>query len=198
MLILVKFFHSECFCCADRSFSLTGCDFLSDIRYHTFSIVYAFQIKVSKQLTMNTSGSSKFRIWMHSSKRLLTLLFLFYCTNQHAGNPHESEVTLPLNWNSFLLNWQSILVSVLCACTSWEAGDARCRYAGIAALARESECGHVFLGMEQDDVDFREKQAAKNHWATQADRDAHGGGLHLHRKGRDEKHQPAICLQKCW
>lgn len=39
--------------------------------------------------------------------------------------------------------------------------------------------GHVFLGLEHDDVDLGSKHAAQDHEAAQADWDTHGGGLNL-------------------
>lgn len=55
----------------------------------------------------------------------------------------------------------------------------RSGYGGAEAARCDSEWGHVFLGLEQDDVDFGGEQAAENHRTTQTDRDAHGGGLNL-------------------
>ena len=52
-------------------------------------------------------------------------------------------------------------------------------HCGAEAVGRGSECGHVFLRLEQDDVDLGGEEAAEDHGATQADGDAHGGGLHL-------------------
>lgn len=40
-------------------------------------------------------------------------------------------------------------------------------------------CDHILLGLKQDDVHLGCKQTAQDHKATQADGDAHGGGLHL-------------------
>lgn len=38
---------------------------------------------------------------------------------------------------------------------------------------------HILLRLKQDDVQLGCKQTAENHRATEADRHAHGGGLHL-------------------
>lgn len=51
------------------------------------------------------------------------------------------------------------------------------------------EGADILLRLEQDDVDLRSKEAAQHHRPTEADRDAHGGGLHLeeHRKVKKKK-----------
>lgn len=47
----------------------------------------------------------------------------------------------------------------------------------------ESVSDHVLLGLEKDDMHFGCKQAAQHNKATEAHRDAHGGGLHLGESG---------------
>ena len=53
------------------------------------------------------------------------------------------------------------------------------RHGGAEAVGGDSERGDVLLGLEEDDVDLGGEEAAQHHRAAQADRDAHGGGLHL-------------------
>lgn len=60
----------------------------------------------------------------------------------------------------------------------------RSGHCGAEAARCDSEGGHVFLGLEQDDVDFGGKQAAENHRTTQTDGDTHSGGLDLKKKKR--------------
>lgn len=42
-----------------------------------------------------------------------------------------------------------------------------------------SVANHVLLGLEEDDVQLGSEEAAEHHRAAEADRHAHGGGLHL-------------------
>lgn len=65
----------------------------------------------------------------------------------------------------------------VCAHTLREAGAGACGHA--KAGGGDSEGADVLLRLEQDDVDLWSKQAAQHHRATQADGDAHGGGLNL-------------------
>lgn len=56
--------------------------------------------------------------------------------------------------------------------------------AGSGSSAAEAAGGravadHVLLRLKQDDVQLGCKQTAEHHRATEADRHAHGGGLHL-------------------
>lgn len=55
----------------------------------------------------------------------------------------------------------------------------RRRHSGTEAVGCDSQWGHVFLGLKQDDMNFGGEEAAENHRTTQTDGDAHGGGLHL-------------------
>lgn len=66
------------------------------------------------------------------------------------------------------------------------AGSVTCA-AGTEASGGDSQCGHVFLRLEQDDVDFWSEEASEHHRAAQADGDAHGGRLNLQKhKGRKQ------------
>ena len=47
------------------------------------------------------------------------------------------------------------------------------------AGAGPPQAADVLLGLEQDDVHLGGEETAQHHRAAQADRDAHGGGLHL-------------------
>lgn len=53
--------------------------------------------------------------------------------------------------------------------------------ADTEAVEVETVAGHILLWLEHDDVDLGGKHAAQHHEATEADRDAHGGGLNLRR-----------------
>lgn len=55
----------------------------------------------------------------------------------------------------------------------------RSRHCGTEAISCDSEWGHVFLGLKQDDVNLWGEEAAENNRTTQTDGDTHGGGLHL-------------------
>lgn len=37
------------------------------------------------------------------------------------------------------------------------------RHCGTEAVGCDSECSHIFLGLEQDDVDLGGEEAAENH-----------------------------------
>lgn len=50
------------------------------------------------------------------------------------------------------------------------------------AIEVKPVAGHIFLGLEHDDMDLGSKHAAQDHKATQADWDTHSSGLNLHRK----------------
>lgn len=52
-------------------------------------------------------------------------------------------------------------------------------HCGAEAVGCDSECGHIFLRLKQDDVNLGGEEAAEDHRPTQTDGDAHGGGLHL-------------------
>lgn len=41
------------------------------------------------------------------------------------------------------------------------------RHCGTEAIGCDSECSHIFLGLEQDDVNLRGEEAAENHRTTQ-------------------------------
>ena len=71
-------------------------------------------------------------------------------------------------------------------------GRGRSGHCGAEAVGRDSERGHIFLRLEQDDVDLRSKEAAQHHRAAQTDRDAHGGGLHLGEE-EGERGDEVIC-----
>ncbi len=73
------------------------------------------------------------------------------------------------------------------------------RHCGTEAVSCDSEWGHIFLGLKQDDVNLRGEEAAENHWATQADGDAHGGGLHLRgdRDGVGDDEWISVHLEFC-
>lgn len=60
-------------------------------------------------------------------------------------------------------------------------GRGRGRHRGTEAVGGDPQRGHVFLRLEQDDVNLGSKEAAEHHRAAQTDGDAHGGGLHLER-----------------
>lgn len=53
--------------------------------------------------------------------------------------------------------------------------------ADTEAVEVEPVAGHVLLRLEHDDVDLGGEHAAQHHEAAEADGDAHGGGLNLHR-----------------
>lgn len=65
--------------------------------------------------------------------------------------------------------------------TLW-VGGARCGGCDGESVVFGPQSGHILLRLEKDDVDFGGKEAAKDHWAAQTDRDAHGGGLHLYQQ----------------
>lgn len=50
------------------------------------------------------------------------------------------------------------------------------------AIEVKPVAGHILLRLEHDDMDLGSKHTAQDHKATQADWDAHGGGLNLQRK----------------
>lgn len=47
------------------------------------------------------------------------------------------------------------------------------------AAGGHSVADHVLVGLEEDDVQLGSEEAAEHHRAAEADRHAHGGGLHL-------------------
>ena len=55
----------------------------------------------------------------------------------------------------------------------------RGRHRGTEAVGCDSEWGHIFLGLEQNDVNLGGEEAAEYHRTAQTDGDTHGGGLHL-------------------
>ena len=59
------------------------------------------------------------------------------------------------------------------------------------------EGAHVLLGLKEDDVDLGREEAAQHHRAAQADRDAHGRGLHLKQKKKKKKKQKSEKSYRC-
>lgn len=58
--------------------------------------------------------------------------------------------------------------------------------ADTEAIEVEPVAGHILLGLEHDDMDLGSEHAAQDHEAAEADRDAHGGGLNLNERQRNQ------------